>query len=183
MKSFLTFQKFLADLDYRQQALKDKKLALIHQRTQLETQLANALADGSDYAEAHGQIEALDRELAIIEKGIGYFLNNPVPKTPKLLEVCEAVIKEAQTIVDDISVAYTEQAKKTIDARNAFLSEVRELGRISRLGSDVSSKAARAMAHMPQPHTFIGIKDSDKFSECAAIDLPSIRAAYERPGQ
>jgi hypothetical protein len=150
---------------------------------QLEAELTNALADGSDYAEAHAQIEALDRELGIIEKGIGYFLNNPVPKSPKLLEICEAVIKEAQAIADDLSLAYAEQARKTIDARNAFLSEVRELGRISRLGSDVSSKAAKAMMHMPQPHTFVGIKEADKFSECAAIDLPSIRAAYERPGQ
>ena len=51
MKSYTHLVKFLADLDYRQQALKDKKHMLLRQRQALEEQLKNAFTDGSDYAD------------------------------------------------------------------------------------------------------------------------------------
>lgn len=179
MKSYTHLVKFLADLDYRQQALKDKKHMLLRQRQALEEQLKNAFTDGSDYADIQGQIEAVDREIGIIDKGIGYYLNNPVPKSSRLTELCEAVIKEAQEEIAAITGAYIEQADKTATARHAFMLEVMELGRLNKQAAEISYKAEQATRHMDGQKVYVGMKCGDRFNECAMLNMETVKTAYK----
>ncbi|NCC05150.1 MAG: hypothetical protein EOM37_14190 [Proteobacteria bacterium] len=180
MKSYTHLVKFLADLDYRQQSLKDKKNTLLRQRQALEEQFESALTDGVDYANIQVQIEAVDREIGMIDKGIGYYLNNPVPKSSRLTELCEAVIKEAQEEIATITGAYVKQADKTATARQAFMLEVMELGRLNKQASEISYKAEQATRHMDGQKVYVGMKCGDRFNECAMLNMETVKAAYEK---
>ena len=158
MKTFERLEQYFSDLRTRKKDLERNRVQLEAERQKLDGEFETAFLADSGHEAIQEHMARVDGDLAAIDKKI-HILDKAENHSDTLTELAQAVIIEGRELSDGLKADSVKQADKCIKFRELYIESLGDLGKIHRLGSEISYKCGQASQYIPGEKQFVGVED------------------------